>query len=199
MKRISNMFRLMVMLAVALVVCSCEKSANEEEWGNSYVYMPQASLLSDGLNNCYTVPSQINGVKNYRVENGRIKVFLGVYRSGLEELESYTVQIVADADTCRQCINAASVGDHDEKYDVYENAVVLPDDCYELPSQVVVSRGERSNTFYLEVLTDRLKQNQLLSGKTLVMAVRLGHVTRYELNAKQAVTMVVINDWESLN
>lgn len=189
----------MAIIATALAFSSCEDSACDEEWGNSLVYMPQAALLSDGLNNCYPVPSQINGVNNYRVENGRIRVFLGVYRSGLPDLLPYSVQVVADADTCRQCVAAAAIVEHDECYDMYENAVVPAEDCFALPQTVNVAKGERSNTFYLDFDIEKMKsKGTALAGKTLVMAVRLKSTSRYALNERQSVTMVVVNGWENL-
>ena len=71
-----------------MAAASCEEKM---EWGNIYVYMPQASILDGGVTHNYPVPLDNNPTtRNYSIDgSGKLLVTLGVYRSGLQALEAF--------------------------------------------------------------------------------------------------------------
>lgn len=178
---------------------ACEEADSEKEWGKSYVYMPQATLLGQGLNNNYIVPTQISGINNYKIEGNTLQVFLGVYRSGLEALEGFTVDVGVDNDTCTYCIANALSPEADEAFLIYANAVLLPAETYSLPTIVTVDGGQRRKNFYLSINRQKLEANKTFyEGKDLLLAVKISNPTRYELNQSLCTTMVIVKNWESL-
>ena len=169
-------------LASALFFSSCEEDDNKKEWGYSLIYMPQASILNGGLvNNDYPVPLNNNAAtKNYELdETGKIlKIYLGVYRAGLEKLESYSVQIAVDAAATAAAATAS-------------NRVVLPEGSYTLPAQITVPKGEREANFLLTV--DLNKLDESYATRRIVLVVGISNPTRYELNEDLSKTTVVID------
>lgn len=174
---------LFCLIFTAMIMISCEEDDNNKEWGYAKIYMPQASILNGGLsNNNYPVPLNNNAsTKNYKLDeaNKILHVYLGVYRSGLEKLESYSVQVAVD--------NAATAA-----YVVgNSNRTILPSDAYTLPETVTVPNGEREITFYLTV--DLSKLGADFSSKSIVLVVGISNPNKYELNESLSKTTVIIN------
>jgi len=185
MKTINKLYILLVGLICMTTFLSCEEADNEKEWGISLVYMPQAAILNGGLDNNYPVPLNNNpATQNYFIDEGTntMKIVLGVYRSGLQKLQSYSVKVSVDDIATANAVKSIS------------RAVALPTDVYSLPEEVPVADGERENTFYLSVDMNKLlgKYGNYNSNK-LVLAVRIKDPTRYELNEDLSTTIVVIN------
>ena len=91
MKRIYNLY-IYLSLFTLISFLSCEKADSDKEWGIAKIYMPQANY------NPYLVPNagiDLQSDKNYIVDldNNKVNIFLGVYRSGLQELQSYSVTV----------------------------------------------------------------------------------------------------------
>lgn len=175
---------------VSIAFYSCDEPDSEKEWGIAKVYMPQASLLS-GSNNNYIVPSGTNEFnKNYYLDtDNSVNVVLGVYRSGLQPLEGYSVDVSTRPDTVAQLINDG----------VLTNAVLLADDAYELPSSISVGDGQREATFYLSIDRNKLMADHPeAAGKSLALAVNIANPSRYELNQSLSTTIVIVRGWETI-
>lgn len=161
--------------AVCVFLSSCDKPDSDKIWGNTYVYMPQATY------DPYVVPNsghiEQNNL-NYSVdeENGILNIFLGVYRSGLQPLEEYSVNIDVE--------NTAIKG-----------TSLLPAANYDLPVDVTCPAGKRDATFYLSVDLEFLKANK---AKDFSLTVCISSPTRYELNESLCKTVVRINTSELL-
>lgn len=168
---------------------SCEEADSEKEWGIAKVYMPQAAIKS-GAHSNYEVPSGTSEFnKNYFIENNNIKVVLGVYRSGLQELESFSVDVAVRADTLNQLITDGTLAD----------AVALPDDTYTLPGTLTVASGERESIFYLSIDRQKLMNDYpSYVGMRLALAVSIANPSKYELNRSLSTTIVIVNGWETL-
>ena len=184
MKKTSILFT--AILGVLLIVFhSCDKDDSDTKWGNSKIYMPQASILNGGLSNEYPVPFSSDTLKkNYEYDAGSklLKIGLGVYRSGLEPLEGFSVKVKADVDASLLAAQNVSKG------------VVLPEGTYSLPSEISVDKGSRQNTFFLTVDLQKLIDNSPANAsKKLVLVVSLSNPSKYELNDNLAKTIIIIN------
>lgn len=173
MKKLNS---LLLLFALALVAVSCQKADSEEPWGSALIYMPQANY------NPYAVPNsgtnqQTN--KNYSVNqaNNRVNIFLGVYRAGLQEFESYTVTVTPGTTPL-------------------SGTTLLPAGQYDLPGAVTCPSNQRDVGFYLSVDLAFLKAN---SGTNYSIPVTISNPTRYSLNEKLVTTQVRINTSELLS
>lgn len=149
---------------------SCEKADSEKEWGIAKIYMPQANY------NPYVVPNSgidIQSNKNYNVDRGtnKVNIFLGVYRSGLQELQTYSVTVATGT--------TAVAG-----------TTLLPADKYTLVTSVTCPGGQRDVTFYLSVDLNFLKSN---ANTNYSLPVTISNPSMYELNESLATTNVRIN------
>lgn len=189
-----------ILLGISLLLMACDKNDSDTEFGYAYIYMPQATFSKVANNSDYPVPSYSDGsteqtgnaVANYVIEKSdndeRIKIVLGVTRSGLQSLEAYTVDIKTDNDTI---IKAQAAG-------LYGNAVLVDTNVYTLPQSLLVAKGERDNHFYLELSKNRLLADTRYAGKSLILAVKIENASRYEINKELATTIVIVNGWENL-
>lgn len=189
---IKNIFYCIVLLTIFILI-SCEKDAKNTDWGIAKIYMPQAAIVSGGLNNNYPVPwSSGNGVENYIIDSSEqknnINVILGVYRSGLQPLEQYSVDVKVNNDTVTQLINNGTL----------TNTILLPAKTFLLPASVTVPDGQRESTFYLTIDRNKLLQDSVYSGKNLALAVSIANPSKYELNTSLSTTIVLVSDWETL-
>lgn len=172
-----------VMLLLALT--ACETNDNEKEWGIPKIYMPQAAIVNGGLTPLYPVPLGNNpSTENYVIDSttNTLKITLGVYRSGLQPLESYAVSVKADIEATDSAVTTISRG------------VVLPADVYSLPSSISVPDGEREAIFTLDVDLNKLIENYPDYGANkFVLVVAISDPTKYELNPQLSKTIVVID------
>lgn len=185
MKRIKKGIIYSIILLTALIYISCEKGDNEKEWGLSKIYMPQASIKDGGTTHNYPVPLN-NGINNYILDsvNNTIEIPLGVYRSGLEVLSSYSVKIGAYVDTTNQIITAGSIS----------KAILLPSELYSLPTDISVPAGEREAIFYLTIDRKKLIENypQYYKNK-LAIVIGISDPSKYELNESLSKTIVIVD------
>lgn len=130
-------------------------------------------------------------VNLFASSNPDTSIVLGVYRSGLQELEEYTVDMVINTDTLSKAQAIALLPDAPEVYNIYKTGVLLPSNYYEpLPSTLTVSAGNRNNI--ISSTQKSLIRNDFVSGTVLILPVQIKNPTRYELNKKLSLTMVVI-------
>lgn len=169
MKKISIFF--FTLFAVFVAISSCQKADSDKEWGFPLIYMPQAKYEP------YRVPGgsmdDNNGNQNYRVDKaaGVVNIFLGVYRGGLQKLQSYSVSVTSGSDDGT-------------------SGTLLPDTAYSLPASVTCPDGKRDAGFYLAVDITYLKAN---ADKSLYLKVSISNPTRYELNESLVSTIVRID------
>lgn len=177
MKRIIHLFALIATGLMFSLFTSCEK---ESEWGIKKIYMPQAAITNNS--NCeYPVPMTGQHDNNYRIEDGTLQVFLGVYRSGQGDLQSFSVDVYYDG----QASAAAAIG---------TDRMVLPENTFSIPSTVHVKEGSRQNTFYMTVNLAKLRSEYPeYSEKKLVAVIGIANPTKYELNEDICKTTVVID------
>jgi hypothetical protein len=181
-----NLVYCLFAVTMAIGLYSCTKdSDNLNEWGNPWIYMPQAAVLNGGSTNVFPVPNT-GPSKNFvldTIENS-IKIILGVTRSGLQKFEPYTVDVAADIHSTDSIISSNSVS----------NGIKLSSEVFSLPENVSVPAGSNGNSFYLTI--DRKKLLDLYGsfyGKKFVLVVRISNPTAYELNPKLSQTIVVID------
>ena len=189
MKALNIIISVGLLTVFSFALSSCEEADSEKEWGIAKVYMPQAAIKSGSHSN-YEVPSGTNEFnKNYFIENNEINVVLGVYRSGLQALESFSVEVGVNADTLNQLIADGTLS----------NTAALPSDAYALPPNLTVPDGAREEIFYLEIDREKLLTDYpSLAGMSLAVAVRIANPTKYELNKSLSTTIVIVKDWETL-
>lgn len=170
---------------LSLLMLSCGADDNEIKWGNTKVYMPQAAILNGGLSNDYLVPLDNNpSTQNYTIDEttNTLKIVLGVYRSGLQKLESFSVNVNANI-----AATTAVLPD-------IPRSVVLPSDTYTLPTSVTVSDGDREAIFHLEIdLNKLLTSYSHLALNKMVLVVEINNPTKYELNEELSKTTVIID------
>jgi hypothetical protein len=182
MKNTWNLCSLVLTAIILCSLCSCEEDDNEKEWGTALIYMPQAAILNGGVtNNNYPVPLNSNTSKNYVLneEQNLLHITLGVYRSGLQALESYSVTIAAmDAATVEAAAKVA-------------NGIVLPAGVYELPDEIIVPDGQRQASFHLTVDLNQLGEEYI--DRSIVLVVAISGSSKYELNKDLCQTTVIID------
>jgi len=167
------------------LLISCDEDDSQKEWGFAKIYMPQAALSDGGITNNYPVPfNSSNGTQNYEIDStaNLMHITLGVYRSGLQSLESYSVNVSADdAATTVAVANTAK-------------GVALPPDCYTIPSTITVPDGEREAIFKLTVDLEKLiADHGELGKKQLIAVIGISNPSRYELNEALSKTTVIID------
>lgn len=171
-----NILLYMTLAIVSLMAfTSCEEADSEKDWGIPVIYMPQANY------DPYVVPNRGTAEQtnlNYRIneETWTLDIFLGVYRSGLQELKEYSVEVTSE--------NAKVDG-----------ATELSAAYYTLPEKVVCPAGKRDVTFYLSVDLDYLISN---SRNNYSVGVYIFNPDGYELNPDLTFTTVLINTSELL-
>ncbi|GHV58030.1 hypothetical protein FACS1894182_08590 [Bacteroidia bacterium] len=170
--------------AVGLLI-SCEEDDSKKEWGFAKVYMPQAALVDGGITHNYPVPfNSSNGTQNYELdeENNLLHITLGVYRSGLQALESFSVKVATDNTATATAVANTTKG------------AALPQDCYAIPGEVIVPNGERETIFKLTVdLGKLIAEHGELGKRQLIAVIALSNPSKYELNEALAKTTVIID------
>lgn len=164
----------------AMLAVSCQKGDGEADYGNSLIYIPQATV-SAGIDNYYNVPSGgAENTLNFGTTETDVDIYLGVMLSGKKAGSGFSVNIVEDSEASISA--AAALG-----------ATVLPLSAYELPSVVNVASGRNSGTFSLVLHKEFVMEN----GGTCVLALRLADPSAYKLSSK-ATSVVVVIDVDSL-
>jgi hypothetical protein len=168
-----------------LTLTACQEGDNDKEWGSALIYMPQASILNGGMTNEYPVPLDNNpATRNYTIneDSSKVSIVLGVYRSGMQELQAYKCKVYVDHDATQAALGSIS------------RSVELPAELYTLPTEVSVANGAREAKFYLEVDYALLREKYPAYNRNkMVLVVGISDPDRYELNESLARTTVVIN------
>jgi len=165
-------------------LCTCAFAACEgdgdADYGFGKVYMPQA-VSTGGLNNSYAVPSGGGDYTyNFRVENGTVRIILGVIRSGkLSDKKGYTVDVYTSAEdtaaagaaAAERCTIARSPGERKKHASPY---------------------GKTGGTFYLDIPVLAISRSEY-AGKKLVLSVGIRNPSAYELSDAATKTAVIVN------
>ncbi len=160
----------------AMLAVSCQKGDGEADYGNSLIYIPQATV-SAGIDNYYNVPSGgAENTLNFGTTETDVDIYLGVMLSGKKAGSGFSVNIVEDSEA--SIFAAAALG-----------ATVLPSSAYELPSVVNVASGRNSGTFSLVLHKEFVMEND----GTCVLALRLADPSAYKLSSKATSVVVVID------
>jgi hypothetical protein len=188
MKNIFNCFRvLMIVVSITVPLASCEyyTDIRDAEYPDQKIYMPAAYGGNFVIND---IPKRIGDPVTpgqpfrFVVDmTGRVfNVPLSVYRSGINNNGSFTVDIASNPDTISSLITAGKL----------VNTLVLPAESYSVVSSVEMLDGEEISSFNLEVDLDFL-----LSGyPTGIYAIGVGiSSSEREVNPKLATTIVVID------
>ncbi len=170
--------------ALLLFFSACKKE--ETKFGTVSLFMPQASMTSDGANGTFSVPA-INNAFNYTIDtaNQVLHIPLSVLRSGMESREGYTVKIRVNTDTVSKILQSGA----------FSNAMALPATAYTLESEVTVSEGSLGESFDLAVNMAAIRSNY---GKKLLVAVEIYEPSKYSLNKAKSITVVNINSEQLL-
>lgn len=161
-----------------LLACNEEKI----EYGDGLIYMPQATRTG-GVNAFYRIPSGGGEMTyNFKSEGGKIKVILGVTRSGTFEGEDFTVDIVTLQDKTDELIASGQV----------RNAAPMPVNLFSLPEKVTIT-GSNGATFFLEVDSAALMNDLSYTGKNFVLTVGLANPSKYALAETNTYTSVIVN------
>lgn len=174
-----NRLFLLAALLGAFALTACEGDG-DADYGFGKIYMPQA-LSTGGLDNTYAVPSGGGEYsRNFRVENGTVRIILGVLRSGkLSDARGYAVDVYTSDEATAAAVAAAG-------------GEAMPSGMYSLPKTVVVAEGKAGETFYLDIPAAALAKAEY-AGRKLVLAVGIRNPTAYELAATGCLTAVVVD------
>lgn len=175
---IRYMRTLFVLFAMStLLLSSCGKGDGEQDYGYGYVMMPQ----SQRIESYYAVPSGGGEYTyNFKIEEGKIKVFLGVLRSGNVKDEAFSVDIVVDKNQAQNYVNKTA------------NAELMPEGLYTFPDRADIAGDSNQAAFYLEIETGAIVEGDY-DGKKLVVCIALANPTKFELARDYSSTMVVLN------
>lgn len=188
MKMKVNLAILSLVMVVSAFLTSCEKSDSETLFGNSLIFIPQATV-SGGQNAHFLVPSGTNNFTyNFKVDTlgNTVNVLLGVSRSGLEAYSAYSVDITTQSDTINTLIANGKINLTASTIPVE----LLPEAAYTLPSVVAVPDGSYSANFKLAIKMDQLKT---FAGKKVALCVVISNPTKYELNLRNSKVIVLID------
>lgn len=168
-----------ILFATSCLISACSGAA-DEVYGEALIYMPQAVSNLTGPQNQDSVKLSPLG--------GDTTILVGVYRSGLQKLSAFSVDLVVDTDTLEKAI-ALSASDDD--YKQYANAKLLPAQYYELPAKISVKSGDRNSWTDILIKKEQLLNNWEGSSTTYILPVRIVNPTQHELNEDLSLTMFI--------
>ena len=179
----------LIALMATIVLVGCEKNDSETPFGDSVIYIPQATV-GNGQNQIYMVPSgKDKNTYNFKVDTlGKIvNVFLGVTRSGLDAYKAYSVDVSTRSDTVATLIANGLINPPSTTILPVE---VLPQTDYNLPTTVSVTDGKYSEGFYLAIKLDALKT---YAGKKVALCVVISNPTNYTLSTVNNKVIILID------
>ena len=172
---------LLMLVGIGFILYSCKK---EQVFGDTFIYMPQAALNIGTDNN---LPVTLNASAN-----ADTSLVLGVYRSGMQALQGFSVDMMLNTDTIPKAKAIALQANAPQKYNIYKTGILLPTDYYTpLPAKITVPEGQRDAFTHL-VLKKSLIRSNYPKGTILLLPVKIANPTKYKLNNDLTLTMVVI-------
>lgn len=162
------------------MAAGCEKDDKNTAFGDTVLYMPQATVGA-----AYVVPSGLDaGTRNYKLDaaSGKIKVILGVYRSGKALGGAVSVQVGTDVDTVQQMIASGALD--------ASRHLPMPAAVYSLPASVDLPSGAGSVPFYLDLDAAALKN---YPDKILALAVNISGNGQVSPALRQVLVLVDVN------
>ena len=175
---------LWVLATLMISLWSCEDPVEDEAFGISKVYMPQAGINLGADNNYYN---------ELDPANGDTSIVVGIYRSGLAALEEVTVDLEIDSDTLEAAMAYAQTPDGSgDTYYYYRNGHLLNPDYYTLPDHITIPDGSREATVELTINKEAIYSDPAWVDDYFILPVRITNPSKYELNEDLSLTMVVI-------
>lgn len=171
-------------LVSSLLVFACKKPAKDEAFGFSLLYMPQAVLQSAGIGNNFVVTINQSNTTD-------TSIVVGLYRSGLEQLNAVSVDLGIDQDSLARTITLAQQPNAPANLALYQNAKLLPQSYYTLPTKLSLTDGEREAYVLLKINKALLESDPDFGVKDLILPVRISNPTSYKLNPKLSLTMFI--------
>jgi len=173
MKREKNrsLWLRLMLWSMVVAVAACSKGVDVPP-GSAKIYLTAAT------NPVFRVPTN---PKNYFVDKENRKLTVPVYigRSGLQEQQSFTLEVGADDAAAQQLIDGGTLGQH---------AFIAPKDVYEMPASVTA--GTEHSSFDLVFDADKLNAHL---GKQLVLTIRLSNPSKFELNDQLSKLNIVLD------
>lgn len=152
-----------LLAASALLMLSCTKGDGDADYGNTFIYIPQA-MADGGLTSDYPVPSGGGqDTYNFRADEEGIHIMLGILRSGKEAGKAFSVSVKATSSD-------------------------FP--SYTLPDRVFVDEGHTSATFYLDLPRSVLED---FASQTPSVTVAISDPTNYALSERASSVRVVVD------
>ena len=184
-----KLFYIGLAVAYGLFVASCADPALDAEYGQTLIYMPQATH-NIGVDNNLNVNVSVSALNS--APGKQTETTLGIYRSGTAPKESFSVDLKVAPDTLAAAKAIALTAGAPAKYDIYKTGILLAADYYDaLPDKLTVKDGERQATTKL-VLHDTELVATYAVGQILLLPVRIENPSKYTLNESLAFTMVVV-------
>lgn len=185
----NNKSILAFMMLCFIVITGCKEGDGDADYGFAYIYIPQATT-SGGLNNHYSVPGGSGkDTYNFKVEGGKLNIYLSVLRSGkISDASGFTVDVAASPTQTEEVVTSGEVS----------NAVALETGKYSLPDKVTVESGKDSASFFLSLDVEELKES-IYTGKNLALVVEIKNPSRYELSNQYTSVVVVVDVDAMLN
>lgn len=181
---ISNSMKTLFALMLAFAISSCNyQDIEDAPYPEQMIYMPAAvrgiydiSVVTD----TYSVPTP-GSPSRFSIDqgSGQVVVPLGVYRSGVNNDGSFTVNISADIDTVNQLINSGTL----------TGVELLPLDQYTIPPSFQFENGKEIETFDLKIDLNFLESNP---GNVYSIAIEISSNER-KVNPDYKTTVVLID------
>lgn len=136
-----------VSLFVLFLFANCSKvELVDNEYPASKVYMSQAAVVKHHGYRYYTLNgNKNNSPVNYKIENNRILIPVGLVRSGVDLSGDVTVNITVQTDTVSTLISKNA-------FDA--PTALLPADAYRIASSAQIKNGETNSKFDLDIDLD---------------------------------------------
>lgn len=163
--------------AAVLLLSGCQQADGDRDFGYGYVMMPQ----SQRVEGYYAVPSGGGDYTyNFKVEEGVLKIFLGVLRSGKIADKGFSVGIVNNENEAQRFVNTV------------ESAIIMPAGMFTVPANISVPADSNQATFYMEIAVQDIMKADY-DGKKLVACIELSNPTNYTLSHDAFSTIVVMD------
>ena len=180
---------LFIICIVKVLLVRCSDPAIGDTYGETLIYMPQAT---HNLGTDCNLNLSLSVAASEADPSQKTQTTLGIYRSGTYPKETATVDLVINTDTLVSAKTYALSGNASSLYDIYKTGILLESQYYDpLPNQLTIPDGEREATTQL-ILHDSEIFSKYNVGQILLLPVQIKNPTLYELNESLSLTMIVI-------